>query len=43
MPGYRHTEELAALLSPAVQRRIDELGIELIGYGDLAPPNGGNR
>jgi hopanoid biosynthesis associated protein HpnK len=43
MPGYRHTEELAALLSPAVQRRIDELGIEPIGYGDLAPPNGGNR
>jgi hopanoid biosynthesis associated protein HpnK len=35
MPGYRHTEELGALLSPAVRRRIDELGIGLIGYGDL--------
>ena len=36
MPGYRHTEELAALLSPDVRQRIAELGIELIGYGDLA-------
>ena len=35
MPGYRHTEELAALLSPDVRRRIAELGIGLIGYGDL--------
>ena len=37
MPGYRHTEELAALLSPAVRQRIAELGISLVGYGDLAP------
>lgn len=37
MPGYRHAEELAALLSPAVRRRIAELGISLIGYSDLAP------
>ena len=37
MPGYRHADELAALTSPAVRRRIDELGIELIGYGDLDP------
>ena len=37
MPGYRHTDELAALLSPAVSQRISELGIGLIGYGDLAP------
>jgi chitin disaccharide deacetylase len=36
MPGYRHAEELAALTSPAVRRRIAELGISLIGYGDLA-------
>jgi hopanoid biosynthesis associated protein HpnK len=37
MPGYRHTEELGALTSPNVRRRIAELGISLIGYGDLAP------
>ena len=36
MPEYRHTEELAALLSPALRRRIDEFGIELVSYGDLA-------
>ena len=36
MPGYRNTEELAALLSPAVWQCIAELGISLIGYGDLA-------
>jgi hopanoid biosynthesis associated protein HpnK len=36
-PGYRHTEELAALLSPKVRQRIVELGINLVGYGDLAP------
>jgi hopanoid biosynthesis associated protein HpnK len=36
MPGYRHTEELLALTSPDVRRRIAELGIDLIGYGDLA-------
>ena len=37
MPGYRHAEELAALMSPAVRRRIAELGIELVSYGDLLP------
>jgi hypothetical protein len=37
MPGYRPTEELATLLSPLVRRRIMELGIPLVGYGDLAP------
>ena len=37
MPGYRHEDELAALLSPAVRRRVTDLGIRLIGYGDLAP------
>jgi chitin disaccharide deacetylase len=37
MPGYRPTEELAALVSPVVRCRIEELGIRLVGYGDLAP------
>jgi chitin disaccharide deacetylase len=37
MPGYRHTEELAALLSPMVRSRVAELGIELVSYADLAP------
>ena len=36
MPGYRHEDELAALVSPAVRRRIAELGINLIRYADLA-------
>lgn len=36
MPGYRHGDELRALLSPAVRRRVADLGIRLIGYGDLA-------
>src|SRR6266851_3225916 len=36
MPGYRNTEELAALLSPVVRRRIAELGISLVGFEDLA-------
>jgi hopanoid biosynthesis associated protein HpnK len=35
-PGYRHDEELAALVSPAVRRRIDELGIGLTTYGELS-------
>jgi hopanoid biosynthesis associated protein HpnK len=38
MPGYRLEGELAALLSPAVARRIAELGIALKGYRDLARP-----
>ena len=38
MPGYRNPEELAALLSPRVKRRIEELGIDLVGYRDLAAP-----
>jgi hopanoid biosynthesis associated protein HpnK len=37
VPGYRHSEELAALLSPAVRRRIGELGIALATYRGLAP------
>ena len=35
MPGYRHAEELSALLSPLVRSRIAELDIELVGYGEL--------
>jgi hopanoid biosynthesis associated protein HpnK len=35
MPEYRHVEELAALLSPAVRRQIVEAGIGLISYSDL--------
>lgn len=35
MPDYRHDEELAALLSGAVRRRIAAEGITLVGYGDL--------
>jgi chitin disaccharide deacetylase len=38
MPGYRQSDELAALLSPALTRRVEELGIRLIGYPELAPP-----
>jgi hopanoid biosynthesis associated protein HpnK len=41
MPGYRHAEELAALLSARVRRRIAELEIELISYGDLSPTAAG--
>ena len=37
VPGYRHAEELAALVSPAVRRRIAELGIGLTSYGEVAP------
>jgi hopanoid biosynthesis associated protein HpnK len=37
MPGYRQTEEFAALLSPEVRRRIAELGIARVGFGDIEP------
>jgi chitin disaccharide deacetylase len=37
MPGYRHVDELGALLSARVRGRIAELGISLGGYGNLAP------
>ena len=37
VPGYRHAEELSALLSPRVRRRISELGIALSTYRGLAP------
>ena len=35
MPSYRQTEELDALVSPAVRQRVAALGIALGGYGDL--------
>jgi chitin disaccharide deacetylase len=38
MPGYRQCDELAALSSPAVARALVELGIQPIGYPDLARP-----
>lgn len=38
MPGYRHVDELAALVSPAVRRRIAALGISLISYSALPRP-----
>ena len=36
MPGYRHSDELVALMSPAVRERIAALGIGRITYGELA-------
>jgi hopanoid biosynthesis associated protein HpnK len=36
MPGYRHDDELAALVSPAVRARVERLGIRLVGYRDLS-------
>ncbi len=36
MPGYRHAEEFAALLSPSVKRCIAELGIRRVSYSDFA-------
>jgi len=36
VPGYRHAEELAALVSPAVRRRVEELGISMVSFGGLA-------
>jgi hopanoid biosynthesis associated protein HpnK len=38
MPAYRPAEELAALLSPAVRRLVDDSGIALVSYADLARP-----
>jgi chitin disaccharide deacetylase len=35
MPSYRHLEELAALVSPAVRSRIAQYGIRLVSYSDL--------
>ncbi len=36
MPGYRHRDELAALLSPAIKACIEELGIQRVTYGKLS-------
>ena len=35
MAGYRHTEELAALLSPAVRAALSAGAVQLGGYGDI--------
>src|SRR5216110_2675979 len=35
-PALRGAEELAALVSPRVRHRIEELGIRCIGFADLA-------
>jgi hopanoid biosynthesis associated protein HpnK len=35
VPGYRHEEELAALVSRAVRRRVEELGIALTSFGGV--------
>src|SRR5207248_5310359 len=35
MPDYRHDEEFAGLVSPAVRRGVADAGISLIAYGDL--------
>jgi chitin disaccharide deacetylase len=37
VPGYRHAEELSALVSPTVRQRIAELGVSLVRYRDLSP------
>jgi hopanoid biosynthesis associated protein HpnK len=39
MPGYRHTDELAALLSQNVRGKIEEFGVELVSYSELAGPH----
>jgi hopanoid biosynthesis associated protein HpnK len=36
-PGYRHAEELAALVSPRVRRLVEALGLRLARYADLSP------
>ena len=37
MPGYRHAEELAALLSPRVRARLEQLRMRRGGFGDFMP------
>jgi hopanoid biosynthesis associated protein HpnK len=37
MPGYRHADELAALLSPRVRAAVERLGIPRGGFCDLFP------
>jgi hypothetical protein len=43
MPGYRHEEELAALLSLAAKSLVAELGIRLGGYSDFATMAGSRQ
>jgi hopanoid biosynthesis associated protein HpnK len=40
MPGYRHEEELAALLSPAAKSLVGKLDIRLGGYSDFSKKTG---
>jgi chitin disaccharide deacetylase len=40
MPGYRHKEELTALLSPAAKSLIANFGIRLGGYSDFVRAGG---
>jgi hopanoid biosynthesis associated protein HpnK len=40
MPGYRHEDELAALLSPAAKSLVADLGIRLGGYSDFSKGTG---
>lgn len=35
VPGYRHADELTALLSPLVRQLVAELGLRLVRYRDL--------
>jgi chitin disaccharide deacetylase len=35
MPGYRHSDELTALLSPRIRRLIDRSAIRLVSYAEL--------
>jgi chitin disaccharide deacetylase len=44
MSHDRRGDELAALLSPAVRRVLDQAGVALVGYGDLGagPSSAGN-
>jgi hopanoid biosynthesis associated protein HpnK len=43
MPGYRHEEELAALLSPSAKSLVAELGIALGGYSDFVMAAGSRQ
>jgi hopanoid biosynthesis associated protein HpnK len=40
MPTYRHADELAALLSPAVRRAIERLGVPVTSFSALVPSTG---
>jgi hopanoid biosynthesis associated protein HpnK len=43
MPGYRHEEELAALLSPSAKSLVADLGIRLGGYSDFVTAAGSRQ